>query len=163
MHHKQWQHTVLWNTRKKNCIIPTTSTPNNHAQLISATSVNLLNLHTTMKLYPVGNNICFLMYLFREIIIFWLNETMYLDNRGLAKKMLTYIKIFIIHFLQILILKILLLFFPSFLIIFIFIYHSSWAKTLDEFTSIVNTNSQLRQSGHLFLNIQLFKHHHLLN
>ena len=40
--------------RKENYRIPTTSTPNHHAQRISATSVSLLNLHTTMKIPPVG-------------------------------------------------------------------------------------------------------------
>ena len=34
--------------------IPTTSTTNHHAQRIAAISTNLLNLHTTTKLPPVG-------------------------------------------------------------------------------------------------------------
>ena len=38
----------------KNDRIPTTSTPNHHAQRIAATSANLLNLHTTTKLPPLG-------------------------------------------------------------------------------------------------------------
>ena len=38
----------------KNYRIPTTSTSNNHAQLIGAMSVSLLNLNTTTKLPPVG-------------------------------------------------------------------------------------------------------------
>ena len=46
--------------RKKNYSIPTTSTTNHHAQLISSTSVSLFNLHTTKKLPPVGKKyICF--------------------------------------------------------------------------------------------------------
>ena len=40
--------------KEKNYSIPTTSTPNNHAQRIAATSASLLNLHTTTKLPPVG-------------------------------------------------------------------------------------------------------------
>ena len=39
---------------KKNCIITTTWNPNNHAQIIAATSVSALNLNTTTKLPPVG-------------------------------------------------------------------------------------------------------------
>ena len=42
------------NTKKKKYGIPTASTPNRHAQRIAATSVSLLNLHTTTKLPPVG-------------------------------------------------------------------------------------------------------------
>ena len=46
--------------RKQNYSILTTSTPNHHAQRIAATSVNLLNLHTTKKLIPVGKEyVCF--------------------------------------------------------------------------------------------------------
>ena len=39
------------------CSIPTSSTPNHHAQRIYATSVILLNLHKTMILPPVGKYI----------------------------------------------------------------------------------------------------------
>ena len=39
--------------RKENYSIPTTSTPNNHAQRIAATSLSLLNLHKTTILPPV--------------------------------------------------------------------------------------------------------------
>ena len=40
--------------------IPTTSTPNHRAQRIGATSVSLLNLNTTEKLFPVGKEyMCF--------------------------------------------------------------------------------------------------------
>ena len=39
---------------KQDYIIPNTSTTNHHAQRIVATSINLLNLHTTTKLYLVG-------------------------------------------------------------------------------------------------------------
>ena len=46
--------------RKQNYSIPTTSTPNNHAQHISAMSVSLLSLHTTAKLTQVGKEyMCF--------------------------------------------------------------------------------------------------------
>ena len=40
--------------KEENCSITTTSTINNHAQHIAATSMNLVNLHTTTILYPVG-------------------------------------------------------------------------------------------------------------
>ena len=43
--------------KKKKYIIPTTSTTSHNAQLIASTSANLLNLHTTTKLPPVGKNI----------------------------------------------------------------------------------------------------------
>ena len=44
----------------KNYRIPTNSTPNHHAQRISATSANMLNLHTDTKLTPVGKEyMCF--------------------------------------------------------------------------------------------------------
>ena len=39
---------------KQNYIIPTTSTPNHHAQCIDDMSVRLFNLYTTKKLPPVG-------------------------------------------------------------------------------------------------------------
>ena len=39
---------------KQNYSIPTISTPNHHAQLFAATSVNFLNFHTTTILSPVG-------------------------------------------------------------------------------------------------------------
>ena len=43
--------------------IPATSNPNHRAQFIAATSVNLLNLHPTMKLPPVGKEyMCFKNY-----------------------------------------------------------------------------------------------------
>ena len=43
--------------------IPINSTPNHHAQLISATSVNFSNLHTTTKLPLVGKEyMCFQNY-----------------------------------------------------------------------------------------------------
>ena len=45
--------------RKQHYSIPTTSTPNHHAQRISATSVILLNLHTTTKLLLVGKEYMF--------------------------------------------------------------------------------------------------------
>ena len=38
----------------KNYSIPTTSTPNIHAQIIATTPVIILNLHTTTGLPPVG-------------------------------------------------------------------------------------------------------------
>ena len=41
-------------SRKKNCSIPITSTPNHHAQRIATTSASMLNLHTTTILPPVG-------------------------------------------------------------------------------------------------------------
>ena len=40
--------------------------------------------------------------------------------------------------------------FFSFIIIIIFIYYSSWKKTVEKFTNMVNTNSQLFHSRHLF-------------
>ena len=40
--------------RKQNYIIPTTSTPNHHAQHIAITSTSILNLHTPKILPPVG-------------------------------------------------------------------------------------------------------------
>ena len=46
--------------KENNYDISTTSAPNHHSQRISATSVNLLNLHTTTKLHPVGKEyMCF--------------------------------------------------------------------------------------------------------
>ena len=46
--------------KKKSYSIPTTSTPNHHAQIIAATSASLLNLHTATKLNPVGKQyMCF--------------------------------------------------------------------------------------------------------
>ena len=53
-HHKKWQHTFLWGTKKFS--IPTTSTPNHHAQHIAATSVSLLNLHKTRIWTEVGKS-----------------------------------------------------------------------------------------------------------
>ena len=55
------------------------------------------------------------------------------------------------------------IYFISFLIIFIFIYYSQWEKTLDEFKNIVNPNSQLLQSRHLFFNLKLPKDNNILN
>ena len=50
----------IYETPKQIHSIPTTSTPNHHAQRIAATSVNLLNLHTTTTLSPVGKEyMCF--------------------------------------------------------------------------------------------------------
>ena len=40
--------------RKKNYIIPTTSTPNNHTQRIATTSSSILNLNTPTILTPEG-------------------------------------------------------------------------------------------------------------
>ena len=42
-------------------------------------------------------------------------------------------------------------------------YYSSWAKTLNKFTNIVNPNSQLRRSIHLLVHSQLPKHIQLSN
>ena len=53
--------------------------------------------------------------------------------------------------------------FFSFYIIFIFIYYSSWAKTLEKFTNIVNLKSQLSNSTHLLAHLQILKHHRLSN
>ena len=39
---------------KQSYSIPTTSTPNHHAQRIATTSASILNLHTPMILPPVG-------------------------------------------------------------------------------------------------------------
>ena len=39
--------------RNQNYIIPTISTPNNHAERIGAMSASLLNLNTAAKLPPV--------------------------------------------------------------------------------------------------------------
>ena len=41
-------------SRKQNYRIPTSSTPNHHAQRIATTSASMLNLHTTTVLPPVG-------------------------------------------------------------------------------------------------------------
>ena len=41
-------------TQRKSKSIPTTSTPNHHAQRIAATSANMLNLQTTTKWPPVN-------------------------------------------------------------------------------------------------------------
>ena len=43
------------------------------------------------------------------------------------------------------------------------IYNSSWGNTLDEFTNIVNTNSQNFQSRHLLVHLHNPKHLPLLN
>ena len=40
--------------KEKDYSIPTTKTPNHHAQCIADTSVSLLNLNTPTKLPPVG-------------------------------------------------------------------------------------------------------------
>ena len=47
-------------SRKQNYSIPTTSTPNHHAQYINTTSASILNLHTHTILPPVGKEyMCF--------------------------------------------------------------------------------------------------------
>ena len=49
--------------QEKTCIIPTTSNPKHHAQHICDMPVCFFNLHTTMKLPPVGKEyMCFHIY-----------------------------------------------------------------------------------------------------
>ena len=45
-HHKQWRHTVLWDTKKQNYNISTISTPNHHSQRIASTSSSIFNYNT---------------------------------------------------------------------------------------------------------------------
>ena len=48
-------------------------------------------------------------------------------------------------------------------ILYYLFHYSSWAKALEEFTNIVNPNSQLFHSMHLLVHPQLPKHNQLSN